>query len=509
MSAPSGSIGSPIQRAIRPGRGRLQSPRMTRRVPRSASGTTGAPAVGRRHERAQAEGAQAGGGHEGALREEEHVLSLAQSLSHELRVGDALQGVPPVDGEVSAAPREGADQGVAEHLALGHEPEVHGQEREQGENVGVGGVVRGQDQRPAAREPLPALDLETAAEEPEDQARGEARQREREAAAGDEDHEDPGGEEQERQREGEPRRVEAPAGALEAGAEGLGERGGGEPGLLRERRARRAAEAALEVQLARRRAAHLAAGGLRHGARGHEDDLVGRHLDREGDALGRPPPRGAPARPGPRPGSRPPPRVPRSRGRVRDAEGDDAPAADPLDRGRRLLDLLGHEVAAALDDEVLPAAADVDLARRSIGEVPAVEPAAGEGDRGGGLGLPEVARGDRRPAEHEPAHRCAPRPAHPCRRRCGPRARAARVPTRRTRARSRRPGPRRPPGPPPGTGPGPPGPPSGRAPGAESTARPSTRRGRRPASSPRAGSRTVRSGARSAPACPGSPAPPR
>ena len=47
----------------------------------------------------------------------------------------------------------------------------------------------------------------------------------------------------------------------------------------------------------------------------------------------------------------------------------------------------------------------MDLAVGAVGEVPAVEPAAGQGDRGGRLGLAVVAGRHRGAAEHEPAHR--------------------------------------------------------------------------------------------------------
>ncbi len=94
MSVPSGAIGSPTHRAIRPGRGR--PPVAAYHVARPAQGERDDERArgGRRQERAQAEGAQAGGGHEGALREEEHVLAVAERPGHEVGVGDALQRRP-------------------------------------------------------------------------------------------------------------------------------------------------------------------------------------------------------------------------------------------------------------------------------------------------------------------------------------------------------------------------------------------------------------------------------
>ena len=404
MSAPSGAIGSPTQRETRPGRGRPQSPRRTWRVPRSARGTTGAPAAGRRHEGAQAEGAEAGRGDEGALGEEEDVLAVAEGPRHEVGVGDTLQRVPAIDGEVAAAPGEGADQRVAEHLALGDEQEVGGEQGQDRGHVGVGRVVRGEHQRAATGQALQALGLEAAADDPEAGAGGEARQREGEAPARHHGHEEPGGEEQERQGEGEPRAVEEAPGPSRPGPRGLRRRHGREGGLLGERRARGAAEGASQVPLLRGGAPDLAARGLRHRARGHEDDLVRRHVHQLGHALrdGR----GQPV----------PFRSARDAGlghhdqplgaerRVLGAEGHHAASPDPLDARGGLLDLLRHEVAAALDDEVLPPAADVDLAGGAVGQVPGVEPPAGQRDGRGRLRLPVVAARHRGPAEDEAAH---------------------------------------------------------------------------------------------------------
>ncbi len=140
---------------------------------------------------------------------------------------------------------ERADQGVAEDLALGHEQEVGGQQGEERGHVGVGGVVRGQHQRAAAGEPLQALGLETAADEAQARARGErATGRRRSGGSGRSTTRSHVGKEQQRQGDGEPRRVERARPRARARARQLaGSRGGGEPHLLPEGRARRAAEA--------------------------------------------------------------------------------------------------------------------------------------------------------------------------------------------------------------------------------------------------------------------------
>ena len=86
------------------------------------------------------------------------------------------------------------------------------------------------------------------------------------------------------------------------------------------------------------------------------------------------------------------------------AEGDDAAAADAGHGGGDLFDLLRDEVAAGLDDEVLPAAGDEDLAVGHVGEVAAVEPPAGQRDGRRRLRLAVVARGGRGPAKDQAAH---------------------------------------------------------------------------------------------------------
>jgi hypothetical protein len=68
----------------------------------------------------------------------------------------------------------------------------------------------------------------------------------------------------------------------------------------------------------------------------------------------------------------------------------------------RLLELVGVDVAPGADDEVLDPAGDVELAVRDVAEVAGVEPVVVE-QRGGGLGVAEVAARRRRALELHPA----------------------------------------------------------------------------------------------------------
>ena len=255
------------------------------------------------------------------------------------------------------------------------------QQREQGRDVDVGGVVRGERrERPRGRCSRPSR-RERQPSSAEHQARGAARASAKREAAGSgrRRRASHAGSDDGREREGEPRPRRARAhGAARGGPQRLG-RGGreqtapsGRASCAPRRRATR------EVRDPSRGAPHLAARGLRHGARRDEHDVVRRHVrpprplccrHRRREPLAR--------RARRRRASRPRPRAPRCRGvAFGHAERHDAAAADALDRGRGLLDLLRHEVAAALDDEVLAPAADVELAVRAVGEVAAVEPAA-------------------------------------------------------------------------------------------------------------------------------------
>ena len=486
------------------------------RQPRIASQDAARPPQGERHDRragarrghegAEPERPEPGRRHEGAFRKEQDAAPGGERAGDLVGVGDALEHVPAVDGGVAAAPHERADHGVGQDLALGDEQHVDRQQREQRGDVHVRGVIAGQHERAAPRQPLEPGRLEAAAHEAQQGACRQAREREGEAPARHEHGERPRRKQERRQQKGEPGRVEPAADPARERPRPFRGRGACKPQLLREGRALRFAERPGEELLASGGAPHLAARGLEHRAGSHQHDLVGRHFDRRGHALGD--------------GVREPRAldgVPGARLRdhhqrlgaerlVRHAEGHDAAAAHALDRGRRLLDLLRHQVAAGLDDQVLAASADVDLAVRAVREVAAVEPPAGQRDGGGRLRLAVVAGGHRGAAEDETAHAHDPRGPAPRRPRRGSRARAAPVPRRRTRARpcprcrprrrvrraGRRCGSR--------------GRSAARGRAAERRGPRSTRRGRRPASSPRARSRSGRSGGRSARASRGSPA---
>ena len=95
----------------------------------------------------------------------------------------------------------------------------------------------------------------------------------------------------------------------------------------------------------------------------------------------------------------------------------------------------GTRLRPPLMIEVLAPAGHVDLAVGAVGEVAAVEPAAGQGDGGGGLGLAVVAARHRGAAEDEASHDALAHVAARLVDEPQPRARAARVrPTRISRA---------------------------------------------------------------------------
>src|SRR6185503_17223248 len=83
---------------------------------------------------------------------------------------------------------------------------------------------------------------------------------------------------------------------------------------------------------------------------------------------------------------------------VEAGEGDALPVADAVDPGGDALDVLRVVVLAVEDDEVLGAAADVELALGEVAEVPGLEPAAAEGLLRR-LVFTEVTGGDAGPAE--------------------------------------------------------------------------------------------------------------
>ena len=233
-------------------------------------------------------------------------------------------------------------------------------------------------------------------------ARGDAREREAEAAARHHHDERPRREQQGRECHDQPGGVESACSARRPRAHQLARRGERQARLLARRRARVGSERARQQLLLRGRAPHLAARGLEHDARRDEHHPVGRHLDRGCHALDH-----SRLQPGALLG------IARARlgdhdqrlgaeRRVLHAEGDDTAAADARHLGGGLLDLLRDQVAAGLDDQVLAPAADVDLAVGAVGQVAAVEPAARQRDRGGRFRVVVVAARHRRAAEHEP-----------------------------------------------------------------------------------------------------------
>ena len=135
--------------------------------------------------------------------------------------------------------------------------------------------------------------------------------------------------------------------------------------------------AAALVELAARGAPDLAAGGLQHGARRREHDVVRRHADqrhREVVDAGLAAPRAARDPVSRVSASTTTRSVPARASRLPNTATQ--PRADAFEAADRLLELVGMDVAAGADDHVLDAAGDVDLACRDVAVVAGVHPLA-------------------------------------------------------------------------------------------------------------------------------------
>ena len=122
--------GSPTRREIRPGRGRPQSPRMTWRVPRRARGTTGAPARAAAMKAPSRKGRRPVAATNVPSGKKRTVFPSRSARPTRSASVTLCTRVPAVHRQVAAAADEGADQREAQHLALGHEEEIGGQEGE-------------------------------------------------------------------------------------------------------------------------------------------------------------------------------------------------------------------------------------------------------------------------------------------------------------------------------------------------------------------------------------------
>ena len=265
-------------------------------------------------------------------------------------------------------------------------------------------MVAREHQRARSLQVLGALDHETAAGDAQEQPGAGPLEGQGRAPAGQDGGREPEGRDEDERGQGQVHRVRgasrAPRGLDRAI---LGHRGQ-ESQPARRRRPRPPPERAGRVELARGRAADLSAGGLRHRARRHQAHHVWGQPDGSGhavDHLGLDP--CAPPRIGGA-GLRHDHQALGPQLRTVHADGGDAALAYPFDGGHDFLDLLGDQVAAALDDQVLAPSRDVDVAVRAEGQVAAVHPPAGDHGRRRRLGLMVVTGGHRRPAEDEPAH---------------------------------------------------------------------------------------------------------
>ena len=140
-------------------------------------------------------------------------------------------------------------------------------------------------------------------------------------------------------------------------------------------------ELLVEVAGLAQRALQLAGGRLGQAGRRHQHDVLGRQADRLAHPLGH---RGARTEVGvvglvSATTTRPPCRA------GRHPEGDDVAGTDAVELADGPLDVLGEDVAAADDDDVLDAPADHQLAVDEVGEVAGAQPAVVE-QLGGGAG---------------------------------------------------------------------------------------------------------------------------
>ena len=352
---------------------------------------------------------------QGPFGEDGDPVPGAEGLGQPPGVRDAPRRVETVDVEHADPVQEPARQRVVPKLGLRDEADRARDGRREDQPVEVARVVRGDDARPAPAEGFGgALDGQPDPREPEDRAGGGPHAGVTEAGAPDGHRGE--GRDRSRQREGAPEppregEVARPARRPPSGRPGPTGREPGDTEPERPGGSRRRGDLPGLVALGHRAPADLAARGLEHGVRRREHRLVDRLAE---PFLGEAPERGADLRatrrvrlPGLRhrhqplrAGLRPAPPRP---GR----EQRDAAPPDPREVPRRLLEVVGVEVAPGPDHDVLDPPGDEQLAARDVGEVARFEPVPVE--QGGGRGaVAVVAARRRRPAELEP-------PLHPLR----------------------------------------------------------------------------------------------
>ncbi len=204
---PTGCRGWLTTTATRPGRGRPQSPRSTRRVPRRAMGTTGAPASRATLKAPARNGRRPSAEREGRLGEEQDGFTLRQGSRSFVRGVDAAFGVPPAHCEVPCPGEVRSDHRHVQSFSFGEEEEVAGQHRGEDDGVDVGGVVGRQDQGPRTWDVFEARRLHTAANGPQPEARDDTAQGESQGAGRNELQESPRRKAERREDGGGPRAI--------------------------------------------------------------------------------------------------------------------------------------------------------------------------------------------------------------------------------------------------------------------------------------------------------------
>lgn len=108
-------------------------------------GANGSVSFGGGFEGAELEGADARERSEGAFGEDGDGVVVEKSVADRIGLADAGLGIAAVEGEVCGASDEGADDGHVEGFAFSDEASAGGEHGDEENDVGVGGVVSGED----------------------------------------------------------------------------------------------------------------------------------------------------------------------------------------------------------------------------------------------------------------------------------------------------------------------------------------------------------------------------
>ena len=299
--------------------------------------------------------------------------------------------VPLADGQT--------DERVGRQARLGGEADRVRQRAHQHRRVDEARVVGDEDHRLARRHRLPPDDRERAAGEPHDQPVPASDDPVGPAAARHGEQQSPaerrGGQYDSRHVAGE----ERPRGKCRPLRRGRAGRRRGQPQPLRRHAGPPAADASREPGVAGRAAPDLAAGGLgdRSGRRQHH--AVGRRAEGQADLPAHRLRQGGARRVAGDAGLRHDDELLRAAVGIGHAERGHAAGADARDAAGARLGFVRVEVAARLDDQVLGAAGQEEVAAGEVAEVAAVEPAVRADERARRLFVAVVAGGRRRPPE--------------------------------------------------------------------------------------------------------------